>query len=115
MLHVAHKKDEARLRASGHKVLYAGRPSPLGNPYAVEDWGRGAAIAEHRKLFYLGTPEGERLRRRVAALEDGTYLLCWCRTAAENSYHGNPCHCDTYVEYYEKERGVAHAEQRINR
>jgi hypothetical protein len=72
---------------------YVGRPSPLGNPYAIgRDGSREEVIAKYRRwlwaqLQYPGSPQEAELRRLVAKARAGDLeLLCWCAPL--------PCHAE---------------------
>jgi hypothetical protein len=71
--------------------IYVGRPSPLGNPYAIgRDGDRAAVVAKYRRWLHanLETPEvwlalHDLLR---AARKGPLELVCWCAPQA--------CHAD---------------------
>jgi hypothetical protein len=64
---------------------YVGRPSPLGNPYALgRDGSREQVIAQYRhwlwgQLQFPGSPQERELRRLLSQARSGELeLLCWC-------------------------------------
>jgi hypothetical protein len=96
MIIVVNKKDNLH-NGQPYKV-YIGRPSPLGNPFSVEKYGRGKAIElfEKRLLEAMDPtkmdkhlpPDLVALRKAVKRLED-TYAIhnmlvleCWCKPKA---------------------------------
>lgn len=73
--------------------VYVGRPSPLGNPYALErDGSREQVIAQYRRWLWTqlqrpGSPQERKLRRLLAQARTGELeLLCWCAPL--------PCHAE---------------------
>jgi hypothetical protein len=72
---------------------YVGRPSPLGNPYALgRDGNREQVIARYRhwlweQLQLPDSPQERELRRLLAQARSGDLvLLCWCAPL--------PCHAE---------------------
>ena len=81
-------------------AIYVGRPSILGNPFTVMDYGHGNAIAVFRKwLWKQMQSETEQLieLKRLAELHKEGHdltLVCWCKP--------KPCHGDVIaaaIEY----------------
>ncbi len=73
--------------------VYVGRPSPLGNPYALgRDGSREQVIALYRRWLWgqlqlPGSPQECELRRLLALARSGELeLLCWCAPL--------PCHAE---------------------
>jgi hypothetical protein len=69
--------------------VYVGRPSPLGNPYALgRDGSREQVIAQYRRWLWAqlqspGSPQECELRRLLAQARSGELeLLCWCAPPA---------------------------------
>jgi hypothetical protein len=65
--------------------VYVGRPSPLGNPYALgRDGSREQVIAQYRRWLWaqLQAPDSAQereLKRLLAKARSGELeLLCWC-------------------------------------
>lgn len=72
---------------------YVGRPSPLGNPYALgRDGNREEVIAKYRRWLWArlqepDSPQERELRRLLAQATAGDLeLLCWCAPL--------PCHAE---------------------
>lgn len=67
--------------------MYVGRPTKLGNPFSIAEYGRERSIANYR-----GRMAGLRL---IAAVEiealRGKDLACWCPL-------DQPCHADVLLE-----------------
>ena len=68
--------------------VYVGRPSPLGNPYALgRDGSREQVIARYRRWLWAqlqapGSAQERELRRLLAQARSGELeLLCWCGPA----------------------------------
>jgi hypothetical protein len=93
--------------------VYVGRPSPLGNPYAIgRDGDRNAVVAKYRRWLYTqlcGTHPGADASRQLLyelhsqARTGPLELVCWCAPAA--------CHADVIRsallwldEHYEETR-----------
>jgi len=73
--------------------IYIGRPSKWGNPFTVEEYGRGGAINKFRE-WVAGQPElVKKIRRELT----GRTLGCWCRP--------RDCHGDVYVEICDGKQG----------
>ena len=73
--------------------VYVGRPSPLGNPYALgRDGNREQVIAQYRRWLWAqlqspGSPQERELMRLLAQARSGEQeLLCWCAPL--------PCHAE---------------------
>ena len=73
--------------------VYVGRPSPLGNPYALgRDGSREQVIAQYRRWLWAqlqspGSPQERELRRLLGLARSGELeLLCWCAPL--------PCHAE---------------------
>jgi hypothetical protein len=73
--------------------VYVGRPSPLGNPYALgRDGSREQVIAQYRRWLWAqlqapGSAQERELRRLLAQARSGELeLLCWCAPL--------PCHAE---------------------
>ena len=71
--------------------VYVGRPSPLGNPYALgRDGSREQLIDRYRRWLWAqlqapGSAQERELRRLLAQARSGELeLLCWCAPL--------PCH-----------------------
>jgi len=70
-------------RKNTREGRYVGRPTPLGNPYRVEAFGREGAVRRYRDRFARVKGE-EKVARVLAALEREAEtrktltLLCWC-------------------------------------
>ena len=104
-----HQRSRKKGRRTPEGVIYAGRPTPLGNPFATERFGHRRAVRLHRLWLTgcLGALSLEKLgfspaeidalfRLRVRVLERlkqlrGVDLQCWCPLTA-------PCHVDTLLE-----------------
>jgi hypothetical protein len=82
-------------RKNTREGRYVGRPSPLGNPYRVEAFGREGALRRYREWFSRVKSEGK-VARALAALEREAErrktltLLCWCAP--------EPCHAEVVAE-----------------
>lgn len=81
---------------------YVGRPTPLGNPYAVSVYGHDVCIDMYREWFIAqldsaadDSPFYKQLNYLAAVYKDkGTLtLLCWCAPKT--------CHADVIAEYLE--------------
>jgi hypothetical protein len=86
-------------RRHGDRGEYVGRPSPLGNPFAMRDESQrdGVVDAYARWLvarMQVNGPERAEIER-LAALPDGT-LVCWCQPAR--------CHADVISDWIERVR-----------
>ncbi|MFN9637032.1 MAG: DUF4326 domain-containing protein, partial [Synechococcaceae cyanobacterium] len=73
--------------------VYVGRPSPLGNPYALgRDGNREHVIAKYRRWLWArlqehDSPQEQELRRLLTLAVAGKLeLLCWCAPL--------PCHAE---------------------
>jgi hypothetical protein len=70
--------------------VYIGRPSPFGNPYSVNMYGREKALDLYRSYFALQLLSDSEFRERVHALK-GKTLGCFCKPL--------DCHGDIIAEY----------------
>jgi hypothetical protein len=80
-------ENKRTYRGSG---VYIGRPSLLGNPYSVREYGRQEAIRLYRLWLWARIKEqGEvyaELKRLAELAKQGDLtLICWC---APEPYHG---------------------------
>jgi hypothetical protein len=80
-------------KAAKGTFVYIGRPSPLGNPYPLEDprddLARASIIEQYRNWF-LQQIEDPEFRHAVEAVR-GQDLGCWCAPRA--------CHGDVILEW----------------
>ena len=86
-------------RRRGDRGEYVGRPSPLGNPFAMTSEGQRDAVVDAYarwldKRMKEDGPERAEVERLAASL-DGT-LVCWCAPAR--------CHASVIVEWIERIR-----------
>jgi hypothetical protein len=65
------------------------RPSKLGNPYRVAEYGRDEAVQRYAKDFWSKT-EADR-HAIVAQVRQARYVGCWCRLDER-------CHGDFLIE-----------------
>lgn len=86
-------------RRRGDRGEYVGRPSPLGNPFAMRDESqRDAVVDAYARWLEARMQENgpERAEiERLAASPDGT-LVCWCAPLR--------CHADVISEWIERVR-----------
>lgn len=86
-------------RRRGDRGEYVGRPSPLGNPFAMRDESqRDAVVDAYARWLEARMQENgpERAEiERLAASPDGT-LVCWCAALR--------CHADVISEWIERVR-----------
>ena len=82
------------------EAIYVGRPSILGNPFTVQDYGHGHAIAVFRKWLWKQMQSNTEQRRELVRLAEkhkaghDLTLVCWCKP--------KPCHADVIkkaIEY----------------
>jgi hypothetical protein len=75
----------------GDRWVYVGRAdsasgfrqSALGNPYTVEEHGRGDAIDLYRRWLWQRINEGDRKTlSALGQLNDDSVLVCWCKPKA---------------------------------
>lgn len=71
--------------------IYVGRPSPLGNPYAIgRDGDRDTVVAKYRRWLHanLSTPEVRLALHDLldSARQGSLELVCWC---APQACHAN--------------------------
>lgn len=77
-------------KKTGGKGTYIGRPSALGNPFSVEQYGRGNCIARYDTWLNEQIQSGNRLVCEALnqiyeqAQSQPVSLVCWCAPA--------PCH-----------------------
>lgn len=80
-----------RRRSAGWRMppeaVYVGRPTRFGNPYAVAEHGRAAAVALYRNHLAQRPDLIEAARTQLR----GKPLACWCPT-------DGPCHADVLIE-----------------
>lgn len=69
-------------------AVYVGRPSPFGNPFSVERYGRAGAL--QRYSDWLHADEQTALRERVVSELAGRDLVCWCSPLQ--------CHADMLMQ-----------------
>lgn len=76
----------------GFKRFYVGRGSPLGNPFTVEEYGRGNAIGKYKEylMIQIGNKNptiiNELNRIYQASRTMPVELMCYC--------HPRPCHAN---------------------
>lgn len=97
MITIVNKRVSYKIKG---QAIYIGRPSILGNPFTVMDYGHGNAITVFRKwLWKQMQSDTEQLRelKRLAELHKNGHdltLVCWCKP--------KPCHGDVVksaIEY----------------
>jgi len=75
----------------GDRWIYVGRAdsdsgfrqSPLGNPYTVEEHGRGDAIELYRQWLWGRINEGDiKTLSALSQISDDSVLVCWCKPKA---------------------------------
>jgi len=66
--------------------IYIGRPGKWGNPFRVDDYGRGKALEMYREWIYAQPDLIEKVKRELS----GKVLGCWCKPSA--------CHGDVLAE-----------------
>lgn len=69
-------------------AIYVARPSVWGNPFHVQDFGRGDALKMYR--LWIMEPAQDELRARMRQVLRGKDLICWCAP--------NACHADVILE-----------------
>jgi hypothetical protein len=100
MITVVSKRGTYKIKG---KAIYIGRPSILGNPFAVSVHGHGVCIAMFRKWLWKqmqsDTEQHKEVLRLAELHKNGTdlTLVCWCKP--------KPCHGDVIkraIEYLAK-------------
>ena len=71
-------------------AVYVGRPSLLGNPFSVKDWGQEGAVLAFR-LYLEHNYAGKALATFAEEYLRGKDLMCWCPL-------DQPCHADVLLE-----------------
>jgi len=97
MIRIGNKKH-------GDKGEYVGRPSPLGNPFKVKEFGQAGACAAYEQWFSKIIKAGPITNPSVFAELDKLYniyikngeltLLCWCAPKR--------CHSETIRNWLEE-------------
>ena len=67
----------------------------LGNPFTVEQCGRGPAIGNYRRVFEWRLEADDEFRQAVADLQ-GKVLGCWCQRLDEDS---PGCHAEVIADH----------------
>ena len=76
--------------------VYAGRPSPAGNPFRIgPDGTREDVVAKYQKYFDDRIQHDPTFRAYIHGLA-GKVIGCYCKPL--------PCHCDIIAEYLNKGR-----------
>jgi len=70
----------------------------LGNPHAVDDYGRDGSIDRFRKAFEHRLENDDEFRVRVRELA-GSTLGCWCQRLDED---GPACHAEVIAEWADR-------------
>lgn len=88
---VLNKRQALSEPLPGTTRVYVGRPSPLGNPYAIgRDGDRSDVVAKYRRWLHdnLESPEVKRALNGLLhdARQGPLELVCWCAPLA--------CHAD---------------------
>lgn len=89
--------------------VYVGRPSPLGNPYAMTGEGMRSEVIEQYTKWLIANLGDQVVKTKLdmigARLQVGldVHLVCWCAPL--------PCHADIIkqyieVEYLKKKKGA---------
>ncbi|MCC6742846.1 MAG: DUF4326 domain-containing protein [Acidobacteria bacterium] len=86
-------------RRRGDRGEYVGRPSPLGNPFAMRDESQRDGVVDAyaqwlQERMQENGPQRAEIERLAASL-DGT-LVCWCAPLR--------CHADVISEWIERVR-----------
>lgn len=79
--------------AGTRPIQYVGRPTPFGNPFTVENFGREKALELYSTYLQLALETNKPFRQLVYNLW-GKALACWCAPA--------PCHADLLAEAAER-------------
>lgn len=87
MIHVVNKRTFKK-QANEFSVFYIGRPSALGNPFSVQEYGRERCIQMYEGWIHgkIGQNdmnvliELDKICR--AAMSRDIYLVCWCAPLA---------------------------------
>lgn len=79
--------------------IYIGRPSILGNPFKVSEYGRGNCIEPYRQWLRQEWVKGGKVRQELIRLaelskREDLVLVCWCKPLA--------CHGDVIKDAVEK-------------
>lgn len=86
-------------RRRGDRGEYVGRPSPLGNPFAMAFESQRDGVVDAYALWLEARMREDGPERaeidRLAALPDGT-LICWCAPAR--------CHADVIRDWIDRVR-----------
>lgn len=93
--------NKYRITGAKGRPFYIGRPSPLGNPYAIsQDGTREEVIEMYRTWFYeqLENPDNESFHRALANIK--TKLKKGHRVKLECFCAPKPCHGDVIREYF---------------
>lgn len=77
--------------------VYAGRPGVFGNPFTVEEYGRGVACDKFDEWFYSGHPLAAAMQAKALKLPENTRLECWCVP--------DRCHAQTIANFVNQELG----------
>lgn len=87
--------------APAGSFVYVGRPSPLGNPFALRDArdeaARDLCVSRYRTWF-LDRVESDGEFRRLVESVRGRDLGCWCKTRRDPL---RSCHGDVILEWLE--------------
>jgi hypothetical protein len=67
----------------------------LGNPFTVDQWGRGPAIGNFRRVFEWRIETDPEFRRAVADLSEKV-LGCWCQRLEDD---GPGCHAEIIADH----------------
>jgi len=97
-LNVIHKRDVHKYAKDGHVVAYVGRPTPLGNPFAIgRDGTREQVIEKYRDwLAQEYRPKVEAQLAHIRYLMEHhkhVHLSCWCAP--------QECHASIIIEHLE--------------
>lgn len=86
-------------KRKGDKGVYVGRPSILGNPFTVRDYGHGVAIDMYRTWLESQLLSDTPQYRAIKALAEEykakgqLTLVCWCAP--------KPCHAEVIAKAIE--------------
>lgn len=84
-----------RKRTKGWKMpegaVYVGRPTLMGNPFTVEEWGSREAASAAFRTYMEHHPHGRSLATFAREFLRGKNLVCWCPL-------DQPCHADVLLE-----------------
>jgi hypothetical protein len=73
-----------------NNTLFVGRPTILGNPFLVKDWGQEGAVLAYR-LYLKHHFAGKAIVTFIKNTHKGNDLACWCPL-------DTPCHADVLLE-----------------